>query len=153
MSEPSYGLDEAPPPGDPAELATTAEAGRRTYLTGQQLLRASHEAEDLIHRRGGTAPELAEGRDRIESQLDAIADHVRQADAVVAARATADGGSPLTTAQAAHFLAAISASHGALALYREEPDEMTAMLNRLLTTLEGPFETRLGLIATHLRQV
>jgi len=150
MPEPSHGPDEAPLPDDPAELA---EIARRTYLEGQQLVRASRDAEDLIQRRGGSAPGLAEGRSRMEGQLDAIADQVRQADAVVAARAAADGGRPLTTVQAAHFLAAISASDGALALYCEEPGEITAMLNRLLTTLDGAFETRLGLIATHLRQV
>ena len=46
----------------------------------------------------------------------------------------------------------ICGSDASLALYHEAPEEMTVMLNHSLTTLEGSFEVRIGLIATHMRE-
>ena len=70
---------------------------------------------------------------------------------MLAARAVAAGGDPLTPPQAEQLLLAIGASEASLALFRAEPEETTAMLNRLFMSLEGDFETKLGLIMEHMR--
>jgi hypothetical protein len=143
----------APVTGDPDELATFIVQGRREYLRGQKMLTAARNAEERLQRRGhAPTPEISVQRASLEQQLDTIAAQIHQAEAWLAARAVADGGDPLTPSQAEHLLLGIKASDASLALYREAPEEMTVMLNRLLTTLEGSFEVRVGLIATHMRE-
>ena len=56
---------------------------------------------------------------------------------MLAARAAAAGGNPLTVPQTEQSLLAIKASDANPALYHAEPEEMTAMLNRLFMSLEG----------------
>jgi hypothetical protein len=141
-----------PSPYDPDGLAATIAEGRRKYLEGQKLLIDARNADEWLRRRGDALPlESHARRASIEEQLDTIAAQIRRGEAVLAARAAADGGDPLTPAQAKQFLLAIKAGDAKLALYHAEPEEMTAMLNRLLTSLGGAFETKLGLIATHMR--
>jgi type IV secretory pathway VirB2 component (pilin) len=137
---------------DPFKLTKTIAQGRRDYLRGQQLLAAIRNADDRLQRQGHPpSPESNARQASIEQQLDTIAAQVRQAEALLAARAVAAGGAPLTSTEAGHLLLSIKASDAALALHRAEPEEMTAMLNRLLTSLEGPFETRIGVIAVNMR--
>jgi len=143
----------APVTGHPDELAAFITQGRRDYLRGQKLLTAARNAEERLQRRGhAPTPEISAQRASLEQQLDTIAVQIRQAEAWLAARAVADGGDPLTPPQAEQLLLAIKASDASLALYREAPEEMTAMLNRSLATLGGSIEARFGLIATHMRQ-
>jgi anti-sigma-K factor RskA len=141
-----------PNPYDPDGLAATIAQARRKYLEGQKLLIDARNADELLQRNGhALPPESSVRRVSIEQQLDAIAEQIRQAEAVLAAHAVAAGGAPLTPSQAGKFLLALKASDANLALYHAEPEEMTAMLNHLLTSLEGSAEVRLGLIATHMR--
>jgi hypothetical protein len=143
----------APAGGDPDELAALITQGRRDYLRGQKMLTAARNAEERLRRRGhAPTPESRAQQASLEQQLDTIAAKIRQAEAWLAARAVADGGDPLTPPQAEQLLLAIEASYASLALYREVPEEMTTMINNLLTSLEGEFESRIGLIATHLRK-
>ena len=137
--------------GDPDGLTAIIAQGRRDYLRGQKMLTASRAAEERLRRRGlAPPPELSAERADLEQRLDNIAASIRQAEAMLAARAAAAGGNPLTVPQAGQLLLAIKASDANLALYHAEPEEMTAMLNRLFMSLEGEFETKLGLIANHM---
>jgi hypothetical protein len=141
----------APVTGDPDELAAFIARGRRDYLRGQKMLIAARNAEERLRRRGHTpAPEISVQRVNLEQRLDTIAAQIRQAEAWLAACAAAAGGDPLTSPQAEQLLLAIKANDASLALFHAAPEEMTAMLNRLLTSLEGSFEVRIGLIATHM---
>ena len=143
----------APVTGDPDELAAFVTQGRREYLRGQKMLTAARTAEERLQRRGhAPTPEISAQRASLEQQLDTIAAQIRQGEAWLAAHAVVDGGDPLTPSQAEQLLLAIKASDASLALYREAPEEMTVMLNHSLTTLEGSFEVRIGLIATHMRE-
>jgi hypothetical protein len=149
MPEPDPG---APVISDPFKLVATIAQGRRDYLRGQKLLNDARKADERLQRRGrAPSPESDARRASIEQQLDTIDAEVRQAEALLAARAVAGGGEPLTSPEAGHLLLGIKAGDAALALYRAEPEEMTSMLNRLLTSLEGPFETRIGRIAEKMR--
>src|SRR6266851_4489126 len=139
-------------PSDPDGLAALITQGRRDYLRGQKLLTAARNSEKRRLRRGhGPSPEISAQRENLEQQLDAIAASVRYAEAMLAARAVAAGRDPLTPPQAEQLLLAIGASEASLALFRAEPEETTAMLNRLFMSLEGDFETKLGLIMEHMR--
>jgi hypothetical protein len=143
---------DAPVISDPFELVATITQWRRDYARGQKLLIDAQNADEALQRRGhAPSPESNARRASIEQQLDTIAAQIRQAQALLAARAAAGGGQPLTSLEAEYLLRGIKASDAALALYRAEPEEMTSMLNGLLTSLEGPFETRIGLIAVNMR--
>ena len=138
-------------PADPDRLAALIAQGRRDYLRGQKLLSAARNAEKRLRRRGhDLTPEINAQRESLERQLDAIAASVRHAEAMLAARTAKAGGDLLTPAQAERLLLAIKASDASLALFRAEPEETTAMLNRLFTSLDGEFETKLGLIMEHM---
>ena len=127
--------------------ADKAFAGTQSMLRPRAGVR---NAEERLQRRGhAPTPEISAQRASLEQQLDTIAAQIRQGEAWLAARAVVDGGDPLTPSQAEQLLLAIKASDASLALYREAPEEMTVMLNHSLTTLEGSFEVRIGLIATH----
>jgi hypothetical protein len=142
----------APVITDPFKLTATIAQGRRDYLRGQQLLIATRNADERLQRRGqAPSPESNARQASIEQQLETLAAQIRQAEALLAARAVAAGGEPLTSTEAGHLLLGIKASDAALAWHRAKPEEMTAMLNRLLTSLEGPFETRIGVIAADMR--
>jgi hypothetical protein len=143
-----------PPSDDPEDLAGTITGARTKFLQVQKLILTSERAEQRARKHGKPPdPGLAEGRARMEEMLDQLATVIRRAEAMLAARSAADGGIPLTAAQAGHFLQVIGASDRLTFLYRDKPDETTAMLNNLLTQIEGPFETRLGYIVTYMRQV
>ncbi len=149
MSESDPG---APVISDPFKLVATIAQGRRDYLRGQKLLIAARNADARLQRRGhAPSPESDARRASIEQQLDTIAAQIHQAEALLAARAVAGGGEPLRSAEAEYLLLGIKASDAALAFYHAEPEEMTAMLNQLLTSLDGPFETRISLIAENMR--
>src|ERR1700722_4443088 len=139
---------------DPDGLAETIREARGKFLQVQKLILTSERAEQRI-RKGGKAPgpELADGRARLAEMLDQLTSVIGRAEAMLAARGAAYGGAPLTTAQAEYFLGIIGARDKLTALCRERPDETTAVLNNLLTQIEGPFETRLGYIVTYMRQV
>lgn len=148
------GAGDAPQPGDPDGLAETIRQARTKFLQVQKLILTSERGEQRIRRHGkDPGPELAEGRARLQEMLGHLTSVIGKAEAMLAARAAADGGAPLAAAQAEHFLQAIGASDQLTALYRDKPDETTAMLNNLLTQIEGPFETRLGYIVTYMRQI
>lgn len=141
----------APVITDPFKLVATIEQGRRDYLRGHKLLTEARKAEERLQRRGhAPSPESNARRASIEQQLDTITAQIRQAEALLAARTVAAGGEPLTSLEAEYLLLGIKAGDAALAFYRAEPEEMTSMLNHLLTSLEGPFETRIGLIAVNM---
>jgi len=143
-----------PVANDADGLAETLSEARTKFLQVQKLILTSERAEQRIRKHGeDPGPELAEGRDRLEQMLDQLTSIIGRAEAMLAARDTADGGAPLTAARAEHFLQGIGASDQLISLYREKPAEVTAMLNNLLTQIEGPFETRLGYIVTYMRQV
>jgi len=140
------------PPSGPDELAVTVAEARRKYLDGQQLPVDARKADEWLQQHGDELPPQSSARrESLERQLDDTAGRTRQAEAVLAARATADGGEPLTPTEAERFLLAIGASGANLALFRAAPQQMTALLNRVLTRLDGPFETKLELIVTHMR--
>jgi hypothetical protein len=148
------GTGDASSTADPDGLVETIREARIKFLQVQKLILTSERAEQRIRKRGkDLGPELADGRARLEEMLAQLTSVIGRAEAMLAARGAADGGAPLTTAQAEHFLRGIGASDQLTALYRERPDETTAMLNNLLTQIEGPFETRLGFIVTYMRQV
>jgi hypothetical protein len=145
---------DAPLPGEPEALARTIRGARTKFRQVQKLILTSERAEQRVRKQGkDPGPELTEGRARLEEMLDQLASVIGRAEAMLAARGAADGGDPLTTAQAEHFLQVIGASDRLTTLYHDKPDETTAMLNNLLTQIEGPFETRLGYIVTYMRQV
>ena len=140
--------------GDPDGLAGTIRQARTEFRQVQKLILTSERGEQRIRRHGqDPGPELAEGRARLKEMLDQLTGVIGRAEAMLAARSAADGGTALTAAQAGHFLQVIGASDRLTALYRDKPDETTAMLNNLLTQIEGPFETRLGYIVTYMGQV
>jgi hypothetical protein len=148
------GAGDAQLPGDPDGLAGTIREARTKFLQVQELILTSERGEQRIRRHGkDPGPELAEGRARLKEMLDQLTGVIGRAEAMLAARSAADGGTPLTAAQAGHFLQASGASDRLTALHRDKPDEITALLNNLLTQIEGPFETRLGYIVTYMRQV
>lgn len=148
------GAGDARLPGDPDGLAGTIREARTKFLQVQKLILTSERGEQQIRRHGkDLGPELAEGRARLEEMLDQLTGVIGRAEAMLAARNAADGGTPLTAAQAGHFLQVIGASDRLTTLHRDKPDEITAMLNNLLTQIQGPFETRLGYIVTYMRQV
>lgn len=135
-------------------LAETIRQARTKFLQVQRLILTSERGEQRIRRHGkDPGPELAQGRARLEEMLDQLIRVIGRAEAMLAARGTADGGPPLTVKQAEHFLQVIDASDRLADLYRDKPGETTEMLNNLLTEIEGPFETRLGYIVTYMRQV
>lgn len=143
-----------PVASDADGLAETISEARTKFSQVQKLILTSERAEQRIRKHGkDPGPELSEGRDRLEQMLDQLTSIIGRAEAMLAARDTADGGSSLTAAQAEHFLQGIGASDQLINLYREKPSEVTAMLNNLLTQIEGPFEIRLGYIVTYMRQV
>lgn len=142
----------APLISDPFKLVATIAQGRREYVQGQKLLKAARKADERLQRRGhAPSPESDARRASIEQQLDTIDAQIHQAEALLAARAAAGGGAPLSSTEAGHLLLGIKAGDAALAWHHTEPERMTAMLNHLLTSLEGPFETRIGLIAENMR--
>jgi hypothetical protein len=148
------GAGDTSQPADPDGLAQTIAEARTKFLQVQELILTSERAEARIRKHGkAPGPELAEGRAQLERMLDQLTSVIGRAEAMLAARGAADGGAPLTTAQAEHFLQAIGASDQLKALYRHKPDETTAILNNLLSQIEGPFETRLGYIVTYLGKV
>jgi hypothetical protein len=148
------GTGDASPTADPDGLAETIREARIKFRQVQKLIRTSERAEQRIRKHGkDPGPELADGRARLEEMLDQLTSVIGRAEAMLAARGAAYGGAPLTTAQAEYFLRVIGASDQLTGLHRERPDETTAMLNNLLTQIEGPFETRLGYIVTYMRQV
>lgn len=148
------GTGDASPTADPDGLAETIREARIKFLQVQKLILTSERAEQRIRKHGkDPGPELADGRARLEEMLDQLTSVIGRAEAMLAARGAAYGGAPLTTAHAEYFLRVIGASDQLTALYRERPDETTAVLNNLLTQIEGPFETRLGYIMTYMRQV
>jgi hypothetical protein len=148
------GAGDAQLPGDPDGLAATIRQARTEFRQVQKLILTSERGEQRIRRHGkDPGSELAEGRARLEEMLDQLTGVIGRAEAMLAARTAADGGAPLTAAQAGHFLQVIGASDRLTALHRDKPDETSAMLNNLLTQIDGPFETRLGYIVTYMRQV
>ena len=148
------GAGDTSPPADPDGLAQTIAEARTKFLQVHKLILTSERAEARIRTHGKTpGPELAEGRAQLERMLDQLTSVIGRAEAMLAARGAADGGAPLTTTQAEHFLQAIGASDQLSALYRHKPDETTAILNTLLSQIEGPFETRLGYIMMYLGKV
>jgi len=142
----------APVISDPFKLVATITQARRDYLRGQKLLIDARNADKTLQRRGhAPSPESNARLASIEQQLDTIAAQIHQAQSLLAARTVAGGGEPLSSSEAEYLLLAVKASDAALASYRAEPEKMTSMLNRLLTSLEGPFETRIGHIAVSMR--
>jgi hypothetical protein len=140
-------------PADPEQLAGVITKARTKFLQIQKLILTSERAEQRIRTHGkDPGAELAGGREQLDDMLDQLSSIIGRAQALLAARATADGGDPLTAGQAKYFLLAIGASAASLGLYDEAPDHMTAMLNRLLTQIDGPFETRTALIARYMRK-
>jgi hypothetical protein len=139
---------------DRESLAGTIREARAKFLQAQKLILTSERAEQRIRKHGKEpGPELAEGRERLDQMLDQLTSVIGRAEAMLAAYGTADGGAPLTAEQAGYFLQIIGASDSLTAAHREKPDETTAILNNLLTQIEGPFETRLGYIVTYMGQV
>jgi hypothetical protein len=148
------GAQDDRPPADPDGLAETIRVARAEFARVQKLIRSSERGEQRIRKHGkDPGPELAEGRVRLEEMLDQLAGVIGRAEAMLAARGAARDGASLTTAQAEHFLQGIGAGDRLTALYRDKPEETTAMLNNMLTQIEGPFETRLGYIVMYMRQV
>ena len=148
------GAGDASQPADPDGLAQTIAEARTKFLQVQELIVTSERAEARFRKRGKTpGPELAEGRAQLERMLGQLTSVIGRAEAMLAARGAAEGGAPLTTTQAEHFLQAIGASDQLSTLYRHKPDETTAILNNLLSQIEGPFETRLGYIVMYMSKV
>jgi hypothetical protein len=124
-----------PPPEDPDVLADRVDRSRSLWLQGQDTIRRLCKIEENLRRQGKTLPtDLTEGRDRLEADLDLLANATRAGDALLAIYASQDArAGALADREARRLLIAVgTADQGLADLGR--PEEIIRRLTDFITT-------------------
>ena len=134
---PGDGLEPAlpPPPEDPDVLADRVDQSRSLWLQGQDTIRRLRKIEENLRRQGKTLPaDLTEGRDRLEADLDLLANATRAGDALLAIYASQDArAGALADREARRLLIAVGAADQGLADLGR-PEEIIRRLTDFITT-------------------
>jgi len=106
-----------PLPEDPDVLAARVDQSRSLWLQGQDTIRRLGEIEEDLQRQGKSLPaDLTEDRDRLEADLDLLANATRAGDALLAIYASQDARTgALADREARRLLIAVGAADQGLA--------------------------------------
>ena len=124
-----------PLPVDADVLAVRVDRSRSLWLQGQDAIRRWRKIEENLRRQGKTLPaDLTEDRDRLEADLDLLANATRAGDALLAIYASQDArAGALADREARRLLIAVGAADQGLADLGR-PEEIIRRLTDFITT-------------------
>jgi hypothetical protein len=128
--------DQPPPlPIDPDILADRVDRSRSLWLQGQDALQKLRKVEENLRRQDKALPaDLAVARDRLEADLDLLANATRAGDALLAIYASQDARArAFADREARRLLIAVGAADQSLAEHGQ-PEEIVRWLTDFITT-------------------
>jgi hypothetical protein len=146
VTTPGHGPEPARPPLpiDPDVLADRVDRSRRLWLQGQDAIRRWRKIEENLQHQGKTLPtDLAEDRDRLEGDLDLLANATRAGDALLAICASQDArAGALADREARRLLIAVGAADQGLADLGRREEVVRRLTDFITTTLASIGEGR-----------